>query len=202
MKNRVFAIVICLAMAATGLAGCMPEASAPTATESLQPSPAPSSAGNADAHVDEQGYSLGLIAQSNGDGTCRIVGYTGTDNKLFIPDTIDGETVVAFGATTGEDGAVTGTFEGNTSLKELNIPPTVMSIEERAFADCTSLDTMLIPHTVLSIGQDAFAGCEALSSISFEADEQASVNFHYHWNPNNIPVQWADPQGELSLIHI
>lgn len=193
--KKIVAFICAILIFITFLIGCQPlgEKNSATPAPSKQAQEGPS-ATNSDEHRDEQGCSLGLITKSNGDGTCNIVGYEGADEILYIPDTMNGETVVAFAATE-KDGITMGTFEGNTTLQMLNIPPTVTSIEQRTFAGCSSLNAALIPATVISIGKDAFADCSALKEISCEASSSVTANFNYQWNPDGIPVALEDAQG-------
>lgn len=46
------------------------------------------------------------------------------------------------------------------------IPPTITSIESRAFQNCEGLSSITIPSSVTSIGNVAFAGCSNLTTIS------------------------------------
>ena len=58
------------------------------------------------------------------------------------------------------------TFIGCGVLVEIEIPPTVISIEKYAFSDCVSLTSVVIPDSVQQIGQAAFLGCTKLASVS------------------------------------
>ncbi len=58
--------------------------------------------------------------------------------------------------------------ESNTLIagcKNTNIPSSVTSIGNGAFAGCTGLTSVTIPSSVISIGYDAFRGCTGLTSV-------------------------------------
>ena len=62
-------------------------------------------------------------------------------------------------------------IESNTNkllkgCKDSFIPPTITSIESRAFQNCEGLSSITIPSSVTSIGNVAFAGCSNLTTIS------------------------------------
>ncbi len=57
-------------------------------------------------------------------------------------------------------------FAGCSMLQEINIPESVTEIGEKAFENCMSLSSIIIPESVKSIGKDAFKGCEYLLAIS------------------------------------
>lgn len=57
-------------------------------------------------------------------------------------------------------------FAGCSMLQEINIPESVTVIGEKAFENCMSLSSIIIPASVKSIGKDAFKGCEYLLAIS------------------------------------
>lgn len=88
-------------------------------------------------------YSRGLSFTSNGDGTCTLTGMGSCiDTCLIIPETSDsGERVVAISA--------------------------------EAFAGNTTVGAVQIPASVTSIGNAAFAGCPLLSYISVDAANSA-----------------------------
>lgn len=57
-------------------------------------------------------------------------------------------------------------FSGMTSLKEVILPATIISIGERAFYGCSSLSSVTLPATGLtSIGASAFEDCSSLRSV-------------------------------------
>lgn len=51
------------------------------------------------------------------------------------------------------------------SLKSVDIPDSVKSIEAYAFSGCTSLESVEIPDSIKSIGARVFSGCEALEAV-------------------------------------
>ena len=52
-----------------------------------------------------------------------------------------------------------------SSLSNIVVPNSVISIGDRAFSCCSSLSNIVIPDSVNSIGDYAFSGCSSLSSI-------------------------------------
>ena len=51
------------------------------------------------------------------------------------------------------------------TLVSAEIPETVTSIENAAFAGCSSLTSVQIPESVTNIGREAFQGCSSLISV-------------------------------------
>lgn len=76
--------------------------------------------------------SRGLLFESAGDGTCRLIGMGScTDTCLIIPDRSDnGEAVTAIGA---------GALAGNGTVSAVQIPAGVIDIGDGAFAGCNAL---------------------------------------------------------------
>ena len=79
------------------------------------------------AKVNDVLYTLGE------DQKLTVTGYTGTASSLVIPETVDGFTVTAVGASA---------FEGNTALHEIDLPDTITAIGSRAFKNCSNLSSM------------------------------------------------------------
>ena len=52
------------------------------------------------------------------------------------------------------------------NLTNITIPNSVVSIGSRAFSSCTSFTSIIIPDSVTSIGEDVFEGCSRLTSIT------------------------------------
>lgn len=95
----------------------------------------------------------------NEDGTIAVYGYTGTDEKVIIPPTIDGKNVTAIGKCC---------FEDNLTIKEAVLPDTIRIIDYKAFANCKNLETINFPDTLETIGDYAFTTCHSLKSIDLK----------------------------------
>lgn len=81
--------------------------------------------------------------------------------NVVIPASIDGISVkaIAFSA-----------FKDCTSLKSVQIPNNIETIETLSFYNCTSLSEINIPDSVTKIGFHAFEGCAACENIEFPAN--------------------------------
>ena len=103
-------------------------------------------------------YSEGLKFETNGNGTCSVVGMGECkDTVVKIPTTsATGETVVSI----GKDA-----FKDVTTITEVVIPESVTTIDSNAFDGCTALATVSIAKSVVTVGSEAFRGCTALKSI-------------------------------------
>ena len=137
-----------------------------------------------------------LAFESNGNGTCTLVGIGNiTDTCIVIPEkSSEGDVVTSIAANA---------FYGNTKINTVQIPSTVTSIGEKAFGGCTSIvyisvnsantsfkdvegvlytkngDTLIhypaqkgnevlsIPKSVTKISDMAFYNCASLRKISF-----------------------------------
>ena len=106
--------------------------------------------------------SLGLAYNVNEDGTtCTIVGIgTCVDTEIYIPDAIDGYTVM----TIGENA-----FKDCISITSVVFLSNELSIEKRAFYGCTGLTEITIPETIKYIGEQAFFKCSNLSTVYYNS---------------------------------
>jgi hypothetical protein len=59
-------------------------------------------------------------------------------------------------------------FAGCTSLASVNIPDRVTTIGVGTFLGCTNLTSVTIPNSVISIQERAFEGCTSLASVTFQ----------------------------------
>ncbi|MBO5674669.1 MAG: leucine-rich repeat domain-containing protein [Paludibacteraceae bacterium] len=60
---------------------------------------------------------------------------------------------------------LSGAFNGCSQLKNVILPPTIVSIGENTFKDCKSLPTIALPQSLTTIGKSAFEGCASLDNI-------------------------------------
>ena len=58
-----------------------------------------------------------------------------------------------------------GAYEGNQTLREVDLPETLITIGSRAFAD-SAIRYIYIPASVKTIGEDAFTGCRNLTCLT------------------------------------
>ena len=88
----------------------------------------------------------------------------------------------------------------NPLATEVNIPISVVSIEEWAFADCVWLTSVTIPDSVTNIGNDVFHGCQRLAEITipenvtnigFNALDNLSDTIVVYFNAINCTVENA-----------
>ena len=56
-------------------------------------------------------------------------------------------------------------FCGNTSLRNITLPISIVYIGEKAFAECCSLETIILPNGLLALGSKAFENCCDLKGI-------------------------------------
>lgn len=90
------------------------------------------------------------------EGTTEIPTY-GCNNfpgeKVIIPE---GITSIGYGA-----------FRNSSSLREVTLPSTLVTIDELAFEGCSAIESIVIPDGVTTIAGSAFNKCSNLSSINF-----------------------------------
>jgi len=108
-----------------------------------------------------------ILSGSKGDyeyqeltgGTIEITAYTGSDQILAIPSSINGKAVTSIGEYA---------FNGNTAIREVTIPSGVTTIKPYAFYR-SSAETVAVPSSVASIGQFAFQDCRSLTEVTVDA---------------------------------
>lgn len=108
-------------------------------------------------------------------GGIEIRKYTGNDAIVVIPETIEGEKVVAIGYTFANDSTVRGIYVPNTVKKsgvfgnnndlEVVIFEEVEEILDNAFNSCTKLHTVVLGNSLKSIGENAFFYCVNLKEL-------------------------------------
>lgn len=93
------------------------------------------------------------------NGFYSVTGYTGKDNHLIIPESVNGIQVCYI-----EPYA----FTENRSLTGVSLPDTLKEIGEFAFADCHWLSEVEIPASVTTIAPGAFLDCPGLKKLTVE----------------------------------
>lgn len=122
----------------------------------------------------EHNGSEGLEYRLNGiEATLTSLG-TCTDRDVVVASTYNGYPVkwIAIGV-----------FDGYSQLESVTLPETIVSIGERAFADCNNLKSVTLGPSVRGIHYDAFRGCTALESFEIDPDNP------YYTARNNCVVE-------------
>ena len=154
---------------------------------------------------------------SEGNRYITIIGYSGIDTNVVIPDTINvnGEEIKV--TTIGERA-----FYDNDTITSVTIGNNITSIDERAFYSCSNLTTVtfgensqlttiadyvfrgcssltsiIIPDSVTIIGEYAFSGCSSLTSI-FIPDSVTSIGYRAFRYCHNLTIYCevaSEPSG-------
>ncbi|MBR2343297.1 MAG: leucine-rich repeat protein [Clostridia bacterium] len=83
------------------------------------------------------------------NGSYTVTGYNGSDTTVIIPKTYEGKNVTSVKSEA---------FRGNTTVKYVKIPSTVMNIGNGAFRGCTALREVELGSGLRTVGQLAFDG--------------------------------------------
>ena len=85
-----------------------------------------------------------------------IVSYSGTDQNVVVPDTLDDYPVVAIG-----DFA----FNYQQGIETVTLPQGIVSLGNMSFFQCENLKSIIIPDGVVKIDQNCFGGCKGLEEV-------------------------------------
>ena len=136
-KNRPLAVLLCLCILLSLLAGCRKEEPTPPATDddankTYEPYVLPAPTFTEDT-TDYRAMALAVFEgapvapaehftyEVTEGNTIRLTAYTGEGGTLVIPDTIEGKPVTTLGE---------GLFKNSETIKALSIPESVTSIEK------------------------------------------------------------------------
>jgi len=107
------------------------------------------------------------VSYSVDNGQVTVTGCNGDcPSELVIPDTIDGNPVVAIAS---------GAFQHQTSITSITIPEGVTTIGAVAFDGVNGVSSITIPSSVTSMGRATFQGMSALTSATFAAGSQLTT---------------------------
>lgn len=96
-----------------------------------------------------------FLIEENSDGTLTIVGWSGLESELVIPEELDGKTVTVIGENA---------FRAVKGLTSVSVPDTVTAIDY-AFVDCKDLKTVTLGKGIRTMN-GAFEGCSALEGVT------------------------------------
>lgn len=93
---------------------------------------------------------------TKGADSVTILGYTGSDTVIRVPEQIEGLPVRAIG-----DRA----FSYLTSVTEIHLPSGVQSVGWFAFSGCVALEKVTLPTSVSTISYGAFENCSSALTV-------------------------------------
>ena len=126
------------------------------------------------------------------DGTVEIRSYTGHRRYITIPDTIDGKAVTSIGIEA---------FAGETNLRDVRLPNTLVRIRNGAFSGCSNLIGLSIPDSVTTIEDMAFYDNMRLSSISFGTESQLKSIGEFAFSGCKKLQSFTLPREVIQLSH-
>lgn len=115
------------------------------------------SAGNKDSSATKIKYTKSNVDSSMFiiDDEGYLIGYTGSDETLTVPQYCNGYVV---------KGIAESAFSNNKTIKEITFSKYVKIFDDYAFSGCTSLEKVIAPG-VTTIYSNTFEGCSSLSYI-------------------------------------
>ena len=106
-----------------------------------------------------------------GEQFVEIRGYTGTEQALVIPETIEDLPVERISH---------GALSDNSVITSVVVPDTVITIDSNAFRDCENLESVTIGAGLTHLGGSVFAGSRNLISVTFSGNQLESIgNFAF-----------------------
>ena len=96
-----------------------------------------------------------------------MTAYTGTSTNVVVPSSYKGQPVLAIGLITNGNGSLgaEGGFYGNSTMTTVQLPNSIVQINQDAFAMCTKLKSVTVPESCTRILAEAFLGCTSLESL-------------------------------------
>lgn len=177
-----------------------------------------------EGRIVSQGFYQFRLRQDN---IAELIGYSGNDSELVIPESVQGHTVTriapfAFSrqrhitSVIIPDSVVSigqESFYICPALKTLKLPAQLKIIGKNAFNYCKSLETVDIPYGTIHIDRHAFYDCSALQSITlpgtvgflgeevFGSDHANKKNFTIICEKNSYAERFARVNGMSVTLH-
>ena len=95
-----------------------------------------------------------------GTNYMSVTQYYGTDEHVVMPSIIAGWEPTAL---------ATSTFNGNTSIKMVELAPTIRMLNSKVFEGCVKLEKVVLPEKLTAISASAFSGCISLKEMNLPA---------------------------------
>lgn len=89
-----------------------------------------------------------------------ILGYTGAEKDVIIPDELNGKRVTGITSLAASDSSP-------STIETLVLPLSIQTIDAEAFSGCSSLRTFISYGPIENIGEGAFRNCTALETVVF-----------------------------------
>ena len=107
-------------------------------------------------YATEKRYNSGDFTYTLSNGKATIKKYLGDAKELKIPSKLDNHPVVKIGVYA---------FDRCSSLQTIDIPNSILEIEESAFYECKSLVSVKLPNKLTTLSAFLFFGCNSLKEI-------------------------------------
>ena len=148
-----------------------------------------------------------------------ITGYTGTEETVYVPDTIYGNKVYGIASyafygcenlksiTISSEIEVVGeyAFSQCTNLTDVNLGTGMLELGSYAFEGCYSLKRIAVSDVLAVVGEGAFNGCYAVTDIYFPGTEElwsyVPIEDYYPYSLDNINVHYnSDEIHDYELV--
>ena len=127
------------------------------------------------------------------DGTMMIMGYSGNEETVTVPDEIDGVPVTVIGE---------GAFAKNQTVKHVILPDSVTTIQREAFASCSNLILVKIPQNLQEIGDYAFSDCASLSELYADWSSSTYMGANLPYSLHTLGEQAFSNCQSLTMVVI
>lgn len=97
-----------------------------------------------------------LFRVTDVEGGVAITGFTGKDEIVVIPETINGKTVVVIGGSS---------FVNKDFIRGIKIADTVRTVSKSAFVNCFGLEVAVMGKGVKLLDQTSFSMCNNLKTV-------------------------------------
>ena len=108
---------------------------------------------NSYASITSENYQYDNLS----DGTISICGYTGNEETITVPSTIDGKNVTVIGLLA---------FSKNSTVKKIILPEGILKLDAYAFDSCPNLTSVKMPSTLNNISNIFKNGCPKLTDYT------------------------------------